>query len=157
MDCGLFEGTSSPPLLESCLQEHKTPLNEVRIRPIEEKERLKPTFTSLFLRGLPTAVAQTWDRLDVTLADRRRVKHKLGGASEADRKSCRAHQNPCDSYQYPAGGGGENLTYCPAKCVSSNLKTIKVVFTCQCRVHRAGTVQVLHRNSWHSEEKTNLC
>lgn len=120
MDCGLSEGTSSPPLLESCLQEHKTPLNGVRIRPIEEKERLKPTFTSLFLRGLPTAVAQTRDRLDVTLADRRRVKHKLGGASQADRKSCRAHQNPRDSYQHPAEEGG--LTYSPAKCVSSQSK-----------------------------------
>lgn len=55
------------------------------------------TFTSLFLGGLPTAVAQSWDGLDVALADRGWVKHKLGGAGQADRKSRRAHQNPRDS------------------------------------------------------------
>lgn len=78
----------------------------IRIRLTDEdNERLTPTFTSLFLRGLATAVAQARDRLDVTLADRRRVKHKLGGASQADRKSCGAHQNPRDSYQHPAEAG----------------------------------------------------
>lgn len=55
------------------------------------------TFTSLFLGGLPAAVAQSGDGLDVALADRRRMKHKLGRASQADGEPRRAHQNPRDS------------------------------------------------------------
>lgn len=60
-------------------------------------ERPKSTFASLFLGGLPAAVAQSWDGLDVTLADGWRMKHQLGGPGEADGESCCAHQDPCDS------------------------------------------------------------
>ena len=65
---------------------------------------LQLTLTSLFLGGLPAAVAQPWDGLDVALADWWRMKHKLGRAGQAHRKSCRAHQDPCDSYQQPSEG-----------------------------------------------------
>lgn len=49
------------------------------------------TFPGLFLGGLSAAVAQTGHRLDVTFADRWRVKYQLGRSGQADRKSCRAH------------------------------------------------------------------
>lgn len=58
---------------------------------------IKPTFASLFLCGLATAVAQSGHRLDVTLADRWRMKHQLGRAGQADRKSCRTHQDACNA------------------------------------------------------------
>ena len=66
---------------------------------------IRPTFTSLFLGGLAAAVAQTGDGLDVTLADRWRVKHQLGRAGQADRKSCCAHQDACNAWTQPAEGG----------------------------------------------------
>lgn len=60
-------------------------------------KNLNPTFASLLLRGLPAAVAQSRDGLDVALADGWRMKHQLGGSGQADGESCCAHQDPCDS------------------------------------------------------------
>lgn len=65
------------------------------------------TFTSLLLCGLPTAVTQTGHGLDVALTDRRRMKHQLGRAGQADRKSRRTHQNPCNAWEQPAEGVSE--------------------------------------------------
>lgn len=65
---------------------------------------VQPTFAGLFLGGLAAAVAQAGHRLDVTLAYRRRVKHQLGGAGQADRESCCAHQDACDTWAQPAEG-----------------------------------------------------
>lgn len=57
---------------------------------------VRPTFASLLLGGFATAVAQTGHGLDVTLADGWRMEHQLGRAGQADRKSCRAHQDACN-------------------------------------------------------------
>lgn len=66
---------------------------------------VKPTFTSLLLGGLAAAVAQAGHGLDVALADRWRMKHQLGRARQADRKSCCAHQDACNAWIQPAEGG----------------------------------------------------
>lgn len=58
-----------------------------------------PTLASLLLAGLAAAVAEAGDRLDVTLADGRRVQHQLRRAREADGQCCGAHQDPRDARQ----------------------------------------------------------
>lgn len=63
----------------------------------------KSTFAGLFLCGLPAAVTQTRHWLDVTLADRWRVKHQLGRSGEAHGKSSCTHQNPCDAWKQQNG------------------------------------------------------
>lgn len=79
---------------------------------------VKPTFTSLLLCGLATAVAQTGHGLDVTLADRRRMKHQLGRAGQADRKPRCAHQDACNACKQPAEG---DVRQCIWGCVMSSL------------------------------------
>lgn len=80
---------------------------------------IKPTFTSLLLCGLATAVAQARHRFDVTLADRWGVKHQLGRAGEADRKACCAHQDACDAWKQPAEGGCETTCLRFSHCLMS--------------------------------------
>lgn len=125
------------------------------------------TFAGLFLGGLPAAVAQTRHRLDVTLADRWRVKHQLRRSGQAHRKSCCAHQNPCDAWKQRNRGGFD-------RCTKANhwIKQVNInwlfnmlqhliatdefgvrTFTSQCWVHRARPIQVLHRNCWHTERQ----
>jgi len=55
------------------------------------------TFAGLLLGGLAAAVAQARHRLDVALADGRRVEHQLGGARQADGETGGAHQDPCNT------------------------------------------------------------
>lgn len=68
-----------------------------------------PTFTGLFLGSLAAAVTQAGHGLDVALADRRRMKHQLGWAGQADRKPCCAHQDACNTCTEPGEGGCETL------------------------------------------------
>lgn len=44
-------------------------------------------------------MTQTGNRLDVTLADRWRMKHQLGRAGEAHRKTCSTHQDACNTFK----------------------------------------------------------
>ena len=114
-DCGPSEGTSSPPPQGFCLQNGNTKYDYLFMTKIHVMDIIhlsfviiiKPTFTSLLLCGLATAVAQARHRFDVTLADRWGVKHQLGRAGEADRKACCAHQDACDAWKQPAEGGCE--------------------------------------------------
>lgn len=55
------------------------------------------TLASLFLGGLPAAVAEAWHRFDVALADRRRVQHEFRRPGQAHGQSGGTHQDPCDS------------------------------------------------------------
>lgn len=71
---------------------------------------IKPTFTSLLLCGLATAVTQARHGLDVTLADRWRMKHQLGRAGQADRKPRCAHQDACNTWKPPAEGDVRHCT-----------------------------------------------
>lgn len=54
------------------------------------------TLASLFLGGLPAAVAKAWYGFDVALADRRRVQHKFRRPGQTHGQSRRTHQDTCD-------------------------------------------------------------
>ena len=54
------------------------------------------TLASLFLGGLPAAVAEAWHGFDVALADGRRVQHQFRRPGQTHGQSGGAHQDPCD-------------------------------------------------------------
>ncbi len=54
------------------------------------------TLASLFLGGLPAAVAKALHGFDVALADRRRVQHEFRRPGQTHGESGSTHQDACD-------------------------------------------------------------